>query len=1159
MPRTLTVALGGSRSVVLPKPPVPHTALYAAIDSHLREQPHAGACGWRGRAAGALGVALSLALVPFAGADAATIMVDSSSAAVAVDASCTLPEAVANANDNAATHADCAAGTAGLDTIVFDGALASSTITLEDTLVVGDDLALDGSAAAPLAIDGAGQRILDAFAPLSIASMDLVYGRANTLGEFAGGAVYARDTLDVTDVGFFGNDAKYAGGAVLAVGDLTVTDSTFAYNRAGIENRYAQGGAIFSEAGAQVTGSTFAYNRASGEGGAIFARAGAAIDGSAFLYNQGTSGGAVFAGATQPFQPPQAKGVLQPTALQLSIGTSSFDGNRALAGSSTTGSFGGAVSFSPILSPGGYLEHSLSVVSSTFTGNQALPYTAVRQAAAAKGKYVSVGGGVAVVPVDLPALQKGVVAPDDVIATIDDSSFDANFAFLGGGAALFASSITVEDSSFDGNAAIVGGAAMLYSKYGDSAVDTSVTLARSAFTGNGAGIVGGLLAAATVLDASDLTVTGNIAGTPSAPPVAAKGFGPPVFTCGGGKYVGGAALFASGSLTMSGSNDVSGNCAGSAAGASIAVTTFGTATIAAGSVFNDNVADEDAGGVLLRVDDGATLLFEGSASGNRAGYSGGGLQVQAYGTGAVTISGATISGNSAAGVGGGLDIDREGGTIVVANSTLSGNSAGSGGGAFVRGEVPAALAAKGIAPTLVAFENVTVHGNQTVGAPAVVPALAGKGVATLHGGGIAVQAPADVAVRFGTITGNDSQGDGGGLWVEDGASVALANSIVAGNTAAGVGDDIAGAASADFTLVQDPAGATLVGTGNDLGSDPLLGPLQANGGPTETRLPLQGSPAIDTGDPAFAPPPATDQRGTGFPRVLNGVVDKGAVEVPPPLVVALQIAPTPFAEATSSTLTVSLDAATGADVMATVAFSGTAIAGTDFTPGDDDALTAGIQVLIEAGSTSGSITLDATSDGLDEVDEPFTATVTAASGALVDGVVAADAVIADIDGPPTVTLSLSQPTLVEEAGTTLVTATLSAASSQDVTVTLAYSGDATPGTDYSAPLQIVIPAGSLSGSLTITAIDDAANEGTETIVVDIAAVANGLESGVQQVVASIDDSADAAGAGPGVTPNPAPAVIPTLSEWMLMLLGLLLPATVVGRLRRREAPAQRRL
>jgi hypothetical protein len=55
--------------------------------------------------------------------------------------------------------------------------------------------------------------------------------------------------------------------------------------------------------------------------------------------------------------------------------------------------------------------------------------------------------------------------------------------------------------------------------------------------------------------------------------------------------------------------------------------------------------------------------------------------------------------------------------------------------------------------------------------------------------------------------------------------------------------------------------------------------LAYNGGPTLTMAPATSSPVINAGNPAFAAPPATDQR--GLPRVANGRVDMGAVEFTP--------------------------------------------------------------------------------------------------------------------------------------------------------------------------------------------------------------------------------------------------------------------------------------
>jgi hypothetical protein len=87
-----------------------------------------------------------------------------------------------------------------------------------------------------------------------------------------------------------------------------------------------------------------------------------------------------------------------------------------------------------------------------------------------------------------------------------------------------------------------------------------------------------------------------------------------------------------------------------------------------------------------------------------------------------------------------------------------------------------------------------------------------------------------------------------------------------------------------YNLSSDDAGGFLTGAGDQINTDPLLGPLQDNGGPTFTHELLFGSPAIDTGDPAFTPPPSNDQRGPGFPRVVNGRLDKGSFEVQGPTV-----------------------------------------------------------------------------------------------------------------------------------------------------------------------------------------------------------------------------------------------------------------------------------
>ncbi len=85
-----------------------------------------------------------------------------------------------------------------------------------------------------------------------------------------------------------------------------------------------------------------------------------------------------------------------------------------------------------------------------------------------------------------------------------------------------------------------------------------------------------------------------------------------------------------------------------------------------------------------------------------------------------------------------------------------------------------------------------------------------------------------------------------------------------------------------YNLSSDDGGGYLTGPGDQTNTDPMLGPLQDNGGPTFTQELLPGSPAINAGDPNFVPPPDYDQRGPGYARVRNDRIDIGSFEVQAP-------------------------------------------------------------------------------------------------------------------------------------------------------------------------------------------------------------------------------------------------------------------------------------
>jgi hypothetical protein len=139
-----------------------------------------------------------------------------------------------------------------------------------------------------------------------------------------------------------------------------------------------------------------------------------------------------------------------------------------------------------------------------------------------------------------------------------------------------------------------------------------------------------------------------------------------------------------------------------------------------------------------------------------------------------------------------------------------------------------------------------------------------------------------------TIANNSAvNGSGGGIDNIAGSTLNLYNTIVAENTAAKTGPDISGSINiADHNLIGDGGGCTIVtdqggnlvgGNGNPV-IDPRLGPLQNNGGTTQTLALFADSPAIGHADNAKAP--ATDQRGHKRADQVGEVTDIGAYEYP---------------------------------------------------------------------------------------------------------------------------------------------------------------------------------------------------------------------------------------------------------------------------------------
>lgn len=112
--------------------------------------------------------------------------------------------------------------------------------------------------------------------------------------------------------------------------------------------------------------------------------------------------------------------------------------------------------------------------------------------------------------------------------------------------------------------------------------------------------------------------------------------------------------------------------------------------------------------------------------------------------------------------------------------------------------------------------------------------------------------------------------------------------------------------------------------------------------------------------------------------------------------------------------------------------------------------------------------------------------------------------------PQGVTLEISDTVFDEDGGTTTITARLSELSPVPVRVHLAFSGSALRDFDYEASgVFIDIPANELTGSITLTGINNGIDNPARTVVVSIDSVENGVEVTPQEVTSVIEDDDDA--------------------------------------------------
>jgi len=268
---------------------------------------------------------------------------------------------------------------------------------------------------------------------------------------------------------------------------------------------------------------------------------------------------------------------------------------------------------------------------------------------------------------------------------------------------------------------------------------------------------------------------------------------------------------------QNGLNELTGPCSGQGGGICGAT---GWSLVIVNSVISGNTA-VSGGGVYQEA--GSLTINQTTISSNRAGQEGGGIFSNGAG---LAVTNSTIAQNSvSAGVGGGI---AETGTTYITNSTIARNTA-------------------------------------SVGTSTATYAGQGGGIflgAQNGGGGRLLIASSTIADN----SANASSNSGGGIYIVDGFAIGyVQNTIVANNLGTANCSGSSAITTTSYNLSSDNS-CNFTGPGNLNDTDPKLGLLQNNGGPTQTMALAPDSRAVDTGNPSGC----TDWHGTLLVRDQRG-------------------------------------------------------------------------------------------------------------------------------------------------------------------------------------------------------------------------------------------------------------------------------------------------
>ena len=428
---------------------------------------------------------------------------------------------------------------------------------------------------------------------------------------------------------------------------------------------------------------------------------------------------------------------------------------------------------------------------------------------------------------------------------------------------------------------------------------------------------------------------------------------------------------------------------------------FESLTIADGRTTGSNGPGKNGAGVRNR-SSGVVEITDTVFTGNRTAFRGGGVYHE---TGTLVVSNSEFDRNVAIRDGGAMAIDSN---ARIEFSTINSNTANSSGGLDLGTAATVVITDSTISANRGIFSVIVANGGDAGGIGnhgqlTILNSTVSGNSARVDGGGIANYSGVSTVVNT-TLTGNTTASGGTGAGISRiGGTVNLRNSIVVGNTRQGIDLNVSGTVNASSSITT--------GTVTDI-LDPVL---SDNGGATLTHALVTGSSAIDAGDNSLATDDGTatgnalttDQRGTGFTRVINGTVDIGAVEAR--LAVNLSVSSSAGTEAGTTEITVTATAIAAVSGIQTVDL---AVSGTGIT--NDDYTLANTTITISDGGTTGSVTFTIQDDTTLEPTETATLTISNPSSGISLGATSTqDVTITDND---TASLSVNNVIGVEGTG-----------------------------------------------------------------------------------------------------------------------------------------------